>query len=155
MVSISTWRLATVVEHKATTYPTFDPSWYSPISIILSAAEVDIASICASIPVFWPVLTDSIGDIFVTKEVQIIHEERGDEFELHCSLSRSGGTFDEENMKYGDGSLGQAISHVGSRASEPKRLNSNPFSSASDVEEKDSSVRTHIQSGSISKSGKT
>jgi hypothetical protein len=85
-VIVSIWRLSTLVAHQATTYPTFDPTWYSPTSGILATIEVDIATVCASVPVFWPVLRDSVSErIFVTKEVQIIHEEAdgtGDEVEL-------------------------------------------------------------------------
>ncbi len=70
------WRLATIVQHKAATWPVRDPTWYAPISILLAVLEVDCASICASVPVFWPVLRRQIGNIFVTKEIQITHEDR-------------------------------------------------------------------------------
>lgn len=76
VVFISIWRLVTIVEHKSATQPTYDPSWYSPITIMLGAIEVDIASICASVPVFWPILRERVNGIFVTQEIQIVREDR-------------------------------------------------------------------------------
>ncbi|KAK8070425.1 hypothetical protein PG997_010628 [Apiospora hydei] len=68
---ISIWRVASMVEHRAATFPTFDPTWYGPISIELATLEVNFASICASIPVFWPVLTARLDKVFVTREIKI------------------------------------------------------------------------------------
>jgi hypothetical protein len=74
---ISIWRLVTVVEHKAATYPTHDPTWWGPITIILANLEVQIACICASVPIFWPVLESRFGSpIIVQREVVIEREER-------------------------------------------------------------------------------
>jgi hypothetical protein len=64
------------VEHKAGRYPTHDTTWYGPISLILALLECDCASICASIPIFWPVLSPYLGAIFVTQEVSVEHEYR-------------------------------------------------------------------------------
>ncbi|RDW67060.1 hypothetical protein BP5796_09809 [Coleophoma crateriformis] len=92
------WRLATIVIHRATTYPTFDPTWYSPISLIQACLEVDAASICASIPIFWPVLVARFDEIFVTREITITQEHRrlselgeGNDIELWRSRSTRGG----------------------------------------------------------------
>ncbi len=74
--AFSMWRLATLVQHRATTSPTFDPTWYSPISVVLGALEVNISSICASVPIFWPRLKARLGDIFVTREVIITLNRR-------------------------------------------------------------------------------
>ncbi|KAI0127162.1 hypothetical protein BJ170DRAFT_595043 [Xylariales sp. AK1849] len=73
---LSVWRLQTLVEHKAGRYPTHDPTWYGPISLILAILECDCASICASVPIFWPVLSPYLGAIFVTQEVSVEHEYR-------------------------------------------------------------------------------
>lgn len=76
----------------ATTYPTFDPSWYAPISLLLSTAEIDLASVCASAPVFWPMLCRNVEKIFVTYELKITVEDRVvDAFELHHTRPRTGG----------------------------------------------------------------
>ncbi|OTB12959.1 hypothetical protein K445DRAFT_368983 [Daldinia sp. EC12] len=74
---LSVWRLQTIVANKAGTYPVLDPTWYTPTSIILAALEVDLASICASIPTFWPALKQSfLNAIFITKEVHVTHQHR-------------------------------------------------------------------------------
>ncbi|KAI1445514.1 hypothetical protein F5Y02DRAFT_127274 [Annulohypoxylon stygium] len=73
----ATWRLVTIIEHQVATWPTRDPTWYGPISIVLAVLEVDAASICASVPIFWPVLRSlEWGKIFVTQEVNITRETR-------------------------------------------------------------------------------
>lgn len=72
----SIWRLATIIAHKAATSPTFDPTWYGPISIVLAAVEIDSAMICASVPVFWPVFRSAGFQIFITKEIKVTSEQR-------------------------------------------------------------------------------
>ncbi|KAF2091648.1 hypothetical protein K490DRAFT_14541, partial [Saccharata proteae CBS 121410] len=70
VVTISIIRMASIVATQAGQYPTKDPTWLSPPAIILSCIETDIAILCASIPIFWPVLSVlSLGSIFVTNEV--------------------------------------------------------------------------------------
>lgn len=73
---MSVWRLAAILKSQATTYPTFDPTWYGPVPIVLAALEVDLAMACASLPVFWPVLQQRMPVIFVTREVQVTHSHR-------------------------------------------------------------------------------
>lgn len=74
---LSIWRLQSIVETRAATLPTFDPTWYGTTPIVLSSMEVDLAAICASLPVFWPVIQKSIGSvIIVTHEVKITREQR-------------------------------------------------------------------------------
>ncbi|KAK7982073.1 hypothetical protein PG996_009764 [Apiospora saccharicola] len=76
VIGLAAWRLQTIIEHQAATWPTRDPTWYGPISIILSALEVLSASICASIPIFWPMVSEGWGKIFVTQEVKVTRETR-------------------------------------------------------------------------------
>lgn len=64
-------RFVSLVEHKATTYPTFDPTWYGATAIVLSILEVDIATIMASLPVFWPYLRRNIDRIMITHEIEV------------------------------------------------------------------------------------
>lgn len=74
---MSIWRLQSIVETRATTLPTFDPTWYGPTPIVLSSIEVSLATICASLPVFWPVIKKNLGPyIMVTHEVKITRESR-------------------------------------------------------------------------------
>ncbi|KAK4153771.1 integral membrane protein, partial [Chaetomidium leptoderma] len=76
----SVWRFAATIEHKAGTYPTFDPTWYGPIMIVMAGLETASACICASIPIFWGPMVASashvLGHIFVTKEVHVTTEHR-------------------------------------------------------------------------------
>ncbi|KAI0205534.1 hypothetical protein F4808DRAFT_237262 [Astrocystis sublimbata] len=118
---ISILRLSTIIEHRAGTYPVVDPTFYTPIAIVLAALEVELASIVASVPVFWPMLTQSLGAIFVTHEVQVTHHHRrlsGEEhqFELHAPSTRSSRT-----RRGSDGSLKLVIMETEgtSRASSP------------------------------------
>ncbi|KAI1212119.1 uncharacterized protein F4807DRAFT_417604 [Annulohypoxylon truncatum] len=79
---LSIWRLVTIVEHRATTSPTFDPTWYGAISIMLGTLEATIASICASFPIFWPSLKVRLDEIFVTREVTITLNRRSNGFSV-------------------------------------------------------------------------
>lgn len=71
-------RLITLTDNQAGTFPTLDISWYACTSIVLSALEVNLATICASLPVFWPMIKDAISvrSITVTHEVAITREPR-------------------------------------------------------------------------------
>lgn len=70
---LSIWRLKTIVETSAGWLPTPDPTWYGPISILLAVLEVHCASICASVPIFWPVVRPFFfkGEILVEHEIRI------------------------------------------------------------------------------------
>ncbi|KAK0615354.1 hypothetical protein B0T17DRAFT_541680 [Bombardia bombarda] len=87
VIVLSAWRLASIVENKSTTYPTFDSTFYGPVGVLLGVMEVDLASICASVPVFWPLIRAHMGEIFVTKEIEITHEDRSNYFELRRGRS--------------------------------------------------------------------
>lgn len=43
--------------------------------MVLAALEVSLATVCASLPVFWPVMKFNWGTIFVTYEVSVTREE--------------------------------------------------------------------------------
>lgn len=121
---ISIWRVASMVEHRAATYPTFDPTWYGPISVELATLEVNFATICASIPVFWPVLTARLDKVFVTREIKIerIHRfetvdedldgcgKYGDDVELQCSVrtrsNSNGGPLNSNSVGMGMDGVG-------------------------------------------------
>lgn len=51
-----------------------DPTWYGPKAILLAVVEVDLATMTASVPVFWPLLQEGFGRIFVTQEVEVTHQ---------------------------------------------------------------------------------
>lgn len=94
---LSIWRLQSIVESRAATLPTFDPTWYGATPVVLSTLEVGLANICASLPVFYPVLKKQLGPyIMVTHEVKITRESRrnsrwdSDQVELRRSTALSG-----------------------------------------------------------------
>ncbi len=121
---MSAWRLESLIRHRATTYPTFDPTWYAPMSIVLGALEVDTASICASAPVFWPVLRAQVTKIFVTQEIEIIREDRNlsDEFEMHRTWSGISGREGPPSLHSHQGSeVGLKIEQVVDRATSTKQ----------------------------------
>lgn len=64
--------------------------------IILSCIEIDLAIICASMPIFWPIIEKSFAAIFVSYEVNVteerIHGEYGLAYELEHSKSRREGS---------------------------------------------------------------
>ncbi|CAN8101887.1 unnamed protein product [Discula destructiva] len=73
----SVLRLASIMQSAATTYPTFDPTWYGPTPIVYAALEVDIATVTAALPVFWPVLRElHLSQILVTREIKVTLEHR-------------------------------------------------------------------------------
>lgn len=69
--------------------PTRDPTWYGPITMLLAVLEVDAAAVCASVPIFWPVLSNKLGGIFVTQEIEIRRETRF--FQMDDEESGNGG----------------------------------------------------------------
>ncbi|KAG6361472.1 hypothetical protein INS49_009699 [Diaporthe citri] len=72
---LSLFRLISIVDTRAGIFPTYDPSWYGCGAIVLAALEVSLATVCASLPVFWPVMKFNWGAIFVTYEVSVTREE--------------------------------------------------------------------------------
>ncbi len=50
-----------------------DATFYEPLPILLATMEVGLASICASVPIFWPVLRQHFGLVFSTKEFEHFH----------------------------------------------------------------------------------
>ncbi|WYZ35775.1 hypothetical protein EsH8_X_000422 [Colletotrichum jinshuiense] len=71
VLMLSTWRLVSLIGSRAGTYPTLDVTWYAPVPMALAILEIEVAAICASLPVFWPMLQKGMGQIFVTHEVKV------------------------------------------------------------------------------------
>ncbi|KAF2503359.1 hypothetical protein BU16DRAFT_521943, partial [Lophium mytilinum] len=70
-------RLFSIAQHRAGTSPVLDLTYYSPPIFIFSSLEIQVAIICASTPVFWPMLESiNLGKIFVTQEVEVVTESR-------------------------------------------------------------------------------
>jgi hypothetical protein len=70
--------------------------------IILSCLEIDLAIICASMPVFWPVFERGLASIFVSFEVKVTEEHVQDDFGLAYELehTKSKG---QESIRSGSG----------------------------------------------------
>lgn len=97
-----------MVEHKATTYPTFDPTWYGPTAIVLSILEVDIATIMASLPVFWPYLRRNIDRIMITHEIEVKVTENFTQLEDESGARGNGGLALDGRRSDGGGGGGAA-----------------------------------------------
>ncbi|CAE7193894.1 hypothetical protein PTNB73_08721 [Pyrenophora teres f. teres] len=93
VVGISVYRLYGIIATQGATYPYVDWTWWSPILIVLSCSEINLAIICASMPIFWPIIEKSFQAIFVSYEVEVV-EERIDysaQYELDTKeLGRTG-----------------------------------------------------------------
>ncbi|KAF2141498.1 uncharacterized protein K452DRAFT_40256 [Aplosporella prunicola CBS 121167] len=77
VVIISAIRVAALVRTHAGLWPIPDPTFVGSTGIALSCLEVDVAILCASVPVFWPIISSlSFDRIFVTNEVIVRSEQR-------------------------------------------------------------------------------
>ncbi|KAF2738066.1 hypothetical protein EJ04DRAFT_67926 [Polyplosphaeria fusca] len=82
VVLMSILRLWTAAKHNANDVSTFDFTWWYPLTLIISCIEVDFAIMCASMPIFWPAIVESLSQIsaiFVTKEIHVTSHQRLDE----------------------------------------------------------------------------
>ncbi|KAF1966066.1 hypothetical protein BU23DRAFT_603768 [Bimuria novae-zelandiae CBS 107.79] len=101
---MSILRLWTAVRNDRGGASTMDFTWWYPLTMIMAALEIDFAIICASIPIFWPVIVASLPQIFVTQEVRVTHHERLPdgahmEYELGRTYSvKSNGGDSQENL---------------------------------------------------------
>ncbi|OCK81657.1 hypothetical protein K432DRAFT_247611, partial [Lepidopterella palustris CBS 459.81] len=76
-------RLFSLAINRAGTSPVFDVTWYAPPIFIFSSLEIEVAILCASIPIFWPVISQlSFGKILVVSEIEVRSEARESDMEL-------------------------------------------------------------------------
>ncbi len=115
VVTLSAWRVTDTIYYKGGWYPTHDPTWYGPQSILLMVLEINVASICASVPIFWPVLRPYIGAILVTREFSVKHEVR--ENHAITTISSQGKTNSETelNAHYKDSYVMDLVDPFGSK----------------------------------------
>lgn len=123
MVFTSIWRLYTIVLNRAGTHPYIDFTWWPPISILLSCIEIDLAIMCASMPIFWPILEKSISAIFITREIHVTEHRRIDEhglaFELeHTTRLKGDGEGREGSIKSDSGHSRESLTRGQSTAAE-------------------------------------
>lgn len=79
---MSILRLWTTFRHKFNDPMSMDFTWWYPTPLTIACIEIDFAIICASIPIFWPVIVASLPQIFVTQEVHVTTHQRIDDFEM-------------------------------------------------------------------------
>jgi hypothetical protein len=81
--------------------------------------EVNVASICASVPIFWPILRPYLGAIFVTREFSIKHEVRDMETTSLPSQGRMGSET-ELNTYYNDPYITELVDPFSSKGVGPQ-----------------------------------
>ncbi|CAO2658584.1 Nn.00g063070.m01.CDS01 [Neocucurbitaria sp. VM-36] len=107
VVAISIWRLYGITVTRAGTHPYLDFTWWSPTMIILSCLEIDLAIVCASMPIFWPIIEKSLAAIFVSYELEVV-EERVDDHGLVYELEHMEG---RENSLKSSGTSTQELTN--------------------------------------------
>ncbi|KAF2123975.1 hypothetical protein P153DRAFT_142057 [Dothidotthia symphoricarpi CBS 119687] len=76
VVAVSIGRVISLVMTRAGTFPTIDMTYHTTIIYLFTVLEINIAILCASVPVFWPILTSlAFNRILVVNEVIIRVEE--------------------------------------------------------------------------------
>ncbi len=98
-------RLVFVIQSSQDGTLRFDPTWFAATTGGLATLEVHLAAICAALPVFWPVLATTWGQIFVTTEVLVTREfgriqpksNLNRELELQSTSSRRRMTLEESH----------------------------------------------------------
>jgi hypothetical protein len=76
VVAVSIGRMVSLVVNKAGSAPIIDTSYHIPTVYIFSVLEVNIAILCASIPIFWPIITSFASNkILVVNEISVHVEE--------------------------------------------------------------------------------
>lgn len=83
-------RLWSTFKHVTDLKQGWDFTFWYPEVLIISCLEVDFAIMTASMPIFWPTVVASLGQIFVTNEVRVTHHQRlEDNSRDHFEMGRS------------------------------------------------------------------
>ncbi|KAF2451514.1 hypothetical protein P171DRAFT_426024 [Karstenula rhodostoma CBS 690.94] len=102
---MSVLRLWATIRHNRNDVNSLDFTWWYPLTMILASLEIDFAIICASIPIFWPLIVNALPQIFVTKEVRVTHHQRlpdntNTDYEMERTYSvKSSGGDSQENLR--------------------------------------------------------
>jgi hypothetical protein len=76
VVAVSIGRMISLVVNRAGSVPVVDMTYHTPTVYIFSVLEVNIAILCASIPIFWPMITSFASNkILVVNEISVLVEE--------------------------------------------------------------------------------
>ena len=72
---VSVGRVISLCINRAGTVPILDMSYHTPVVYMFSILEVNIAILCASIPIFWPMISSlAANKILVVNEI-VVHVE--------------------------------------------------------------------------------
>jgi hypothetical protein len=73
VVSLSIARMVSISIKRAGTVPIFDPTFATPLVYISSVLEINMTILCASIPIFWPLVVEGWRGkgILVVNEIEI------------------------------------------------------------------------------------
>lgn len=75
VAAVSIGRLISLCITRAGTVPILDMSFHTPVVYMFSVLEVNIAILCASIPIFWPIISSlAANKILVVNEI-VVHVE--------------------------------------------------------------------------------
>lgn len=82
-VTLSIARVVALSIRRVGTVPVFDPTYATPTVYIFSVLEINVAILCASIPIFWPLVTSlAANKILIVNEVEIRTERRSENIAL-------------------------------------------------------------------------
>ncbi|KAF2676194.1 hypothetical protein K458DRAFT_352169 [Lentithecium fluviatile CBS 122367] len=77
--SLSLARVIALSYRRVGTIPVFDVTYYTATVYIFSVLEIDIAIICASIPIFWPLVASFASNkILIVNEIEVRTERRSE-----------------------------------------------------------------------------
>ncbi|CAI6331656.1 unnamed protein product [Periconia digitata] len=82
-VSLAIARVASLCHKKGGTIPIFDITYSTPTVYIFSVLEINVAIMCASIPIFWPLVTSfTSSKILIVNEIEVRSERRSEHIDL-------------------------------------------------------------------------
>ncbi|PVH98240.1 hypothetical protein DM02DRAFT_615956 [Periconia macrospinosa] len=82
-VTLAIARVVSLSLKKGGTVPVFNITHSTPTVYIFSVLEINVAIICASIPIFWPLVTSLTSNkIFIVNEIEIRSERRSEHIDL-------------------------------------------------------------------------
>jgi hypothetical protein len=94
------------------TVPYFDPTFATPAIYIFSVLEIDVAILCASIPIFWPLVTSlAPNKILVVNEIEI-RTDRRESQAIGLAEQGSGGAFPSLDRDEGNGRSSKMSTHI-------------------------------------------
>ncbi|KAF2205381.1 hypothetical protein GQ43DRAFT_477437 [Delitschia confertaspora ATCC 74209] len=89
---LSVVRMFAISINRVGTVPTFDVTFHTPSIYIFSILEVNVAILCASIPIFWPLVSAfAANKILVVNEIEVHSTQHSEEMGLNKIRSNEAG----------------------------------------------------------------